>query len=222
MDPLSVTVVVPTFNRESCAARCVTNLPKQIPVILVDDGSTDGTRDTIKSLHRPNLTYIHQSNAGPASARNTGVANARSEFVAFTDDDCVPAEDWPLTLARRLSHESKRVAGVGGRVLPLRDGWIARYSTLHHILEPPPSCSYLVTANCCYRRSAILEANGFDERLRHPGGEDTSLARAVRRRGYLLGFEPAAIVFHDYRESLVDFARTFFRYGQGCANDLVR
>jgi mycofactocin glycosyltransferase len=73
-----------------------------------------------------------------------------------------------------------------------------------------------VTANCAYRRSAILDAGGFEEALRVPGGEDPHLSQKIRARGYSLRYEPTAVVRHDFRENLFDFARTFFRYGSGC------
>ena len=209
--------MIPTFNRRDLLLRCIGNIPPEVPIVVVDDGSSDGTEEAIAHLGRTNLQCMHQENAGPAAARNAGWERAGTDLVIFTDDDCIPAAGWARAMTSLMDRLPKSVGGVGGRVLPLGDGWVSRYSTFHRILEPPASCSYLVTANCCYRRSAIAEAGGFDSRIRRPGGEDPGLSLRVRRLGYELMFEPSAIVYHQYRENIIDFARTFFRYGEGCA-----
>ena len=213
-----VSVIIPTFNRARILERCLRALPRDVEVVVVDDGSSDGTASVPAQVGHPLLTYVWKENGGPAAARNLGAELASGEILVFTDDDCVAMPGWPWPLANRLFREPSSVGGVGGRVLPLADGWVGRYSTFHHILEPPPSCSYLVTANCAYRRKAFDGADGFDESIRKPGGEDPDLAFRVRARGYRLAFEPAAVVRHDYRENPLDFARTFYRYGKGCAH----
>lgn len=216
--PSYVSVIIPTHNRARSLLRCLSALPKTVEVIVVDDGSTDGTAEAVSQISHPHLGYVRQDNGGPASARNAGMMVASGRYVVFTDDDCVPLEPWPWPLIQRLEREDSRVAGAGGRVLPLRQGVFSRYYTFHRILEPPGSCSYLVTANCAYRRDVLQEVGGFDIAIRHPGGEDPGLSMKVRAKGYGLVFEPAAVVLHDYRESLLNFVRTFYRYGKGCAH----
>lgn len=214
---MKVSVVIPTHNRRRSLLRCLANVSQNVEVVVIDDGSSDGTSEAIRRVKHPYLVYVRQADEGPASARNTGIDLASGDYIAFTDDDCLPLPPWPWPLVERLEQEGSQVAGVGGRVLPLHDGLFSRYYTLHRILEPPESCSYLVTANCAYRREALLSVGGFDTRIKHPGGEDPGLSISVRANGYSLVFEPRAVVQHDYRESLFDFSRTFFRYGKGCA-----
>lgn len=215
-----VSVVVPTYNRWRALLRCLESLPDDVEKIVIDDGSTDRTRTLLSELKSSNLICKSQVNQGPAAARNQGIVLASGDIVAFTDDDCVPRPGWPWPLADRLSARSPEVAGVGGRVLPLRDSLVARYSTFHGILDPPPSCAYLVTANCAYRRAALVSVRGFDERIGEPGGEDPELSARLRRLGYRFEYEPNAIVMHEYRTGLWEFARTFHRYGKGCAHVL--
>lgn len=214
----STSVVIPTFNRAASLERCLRALPLDLEVVVVDDGSTDGTPGVPERVSHPRLRFIRKSNGGPATARNRGTRTATGSIIVFTDDDCVPSPGWPWPLVDRLSREPPSVGGVGGRVLPLGNGLVSRYSTFHRILEPPQSCSYLVTANCAYRREAFEAVGGFDESIRKPGGEDPDLAFRVRARGYGLAFEPSALVRHDYRENPLDLARTFYRYGKGCAH----
>jgi GT2 family glycosyltransferase len=212
-----VSIIIPTYNRAGSLERCLRALPLEVEVIVVDDGSSDGTSRVPSRVGHPKLIYVHQSNRGPAAARNFGVRTATGDILAFLDDDCVPQPEWMGALVGRLCHEPPSVGGVGGRVLPLSTGLISRYSTFHRILEPPDSCAYLVTANCAYRREAFESVGGFDESIRLPGGEDPDLALRVADRGYRFVYEPRAIVRHDYRESILDFARTFYRYGRGCS-----
>ncbi|MFY0526669.1 glycosyltransferase [Archangium gephyra] len=223
MPPL-VSVVVPTHNRRALLERCMTALARQhmnaFEAVLVDDGSTDDTPRAAMRLREElpfDLKYVRQSQSqGPACARNQGWRAARGKLIAFTDDDCEPDPDWLPLLVQSLTDAAANIAGIGGRVEPATDGLISRYMTYHRILEPPPSCSYLVTANCIYRRSALEEVGGFDERVRTAGGEDPGLSFALSERGYRFGFTDQAVVRHNYREGLLDFARTFFRYGKGC------
>lgn len=85
-----VSIIIPAFNRESTIAASVESALAQdhpkIEVIVVDDGSTDGT---IGELERfgDRIVVIRQPNAGPSAARNRGVANAKGEIVAFLDSD---------------------------------------------------------------------------------------------------------------------------------------
>ncbi len=216
MKKANVSVVIPTFNRKRALLRNLAHQPTDVEVIVVDDGSTDGTEEVIARVSHPRLVYIRQPQAGPASARNRGVEVASGDYVVFTDDDCVPVEPWPWPLVRRLEQEDGLVAGVGGQVRPLHSGMFSRYYTFHRILEPPSSCSYLVTANCAYRKRVLFEVGGFDSQIKSAGGEDSGLSINVRTRGYRFMFEPRATVLHEYRESFRYFLHTFYRYGKGC------
>lgn len=215
---LEVSIVVPTFNRGRELMRTLWSLPKDVEIVVIDDGSTDDTGERVRALNRPRLKYVQKRNGGPASARNLGIARATGSIIAFTDDDCEPVDGWPQALVERLDAEDPQVAGVGGRVLPMREGLISRYYAFHRILEPPQSCSYLVTANCAYRKSVLTRVGGFNESLTAPGGEDPELSFRIRKLGFRFAFEPAAVVRHNFRESWPDFAVTFYRYGRGCSS----
>jgi len=73
-----------------------------------------------------------------------------------------------------------------------------------------------IWSNCCYVRSEILGVGRFDEKIDKPGGEDVSLSLKLKRKGWEFGFTNNAIVYHDYRNNVIDFLRTFFNYGRGC------
>jgi glycosyltransferase involved in cell wall biosynthesis len=90
-----VSVVVPTYNRAYCLGRTLESALAQthadLELIVVDDGSTDGTRDLVEDLARrdPRVRYFHQENKNVSAARNQGIALARGEFLALLDSDDV-------------------------------------------------------------------------------------------------------------------------------------
>lgn len=217
---LRVGVVVATHNRRSLLRGCLDCLFRQtIPpteIVIVDDGSEDGTPRLLAGMRDRVRVIRNEVSRGPAAARNQGWRQASCEFIAFTDDDCEQADDWLHALGQRLDNAPPHIAGVGGRVLSAAPGAIGEYMTLFRILEPPSSLDYLVTANCIYRRAALQCVDGFDERVRQPGGEDPGLSLKLAKKGFSFEFKPNAVVRHHYRESALDFARTFFRYGKGC------
>ena len=86
-----VSVVIPAFNAARVIARAVHSVLEQdwqpIEVIVVDDGSTDGTVEAVEALGAPELRVIRQANTGAAAARNRGIRESRGAFVAFLDAD---------------------------------------------------------------------------------------------------------------------------------------
>ena len=91
-----VSVVIPTFNRASFVRQAIESVLQQrfqdYELIVVDDGSTDGTRAVVESLG-PRVRYVYQSNRGAAAARNFGVRHARAPWIAFQDSDDLCAPD---------------------------------------------------------------------------------------------------------------------------------
>lgn len=141
----------------------------------------------------PSLRYLRteQSN-GPAAARNLGWRSADADIIAFTDDDTLPDPGW---LRAGLAAFVGDVAGVSGRVvvpLPLRP-------TDHERNTAGLESSLFVTANCFYRRAALEETGGFDERFTAAWREDSDLFFTLQERGYLLAQSPEAVVLHPPR-----------------------
>ena len=94
-------IIVPTYNRPRQLADCLRALSaldyprRRFEVIVVDDGSASPLAEVVAPFHPLfRLTLVTQDNAGPAAARNTGAALAQGEFLAFTDDDCLPSGRW--------------------------------------------------------------------------------------------------------------------------------
>lgn len=110
-----VSVVVPAFNAESFIDEAIDSILAQrhrpIEVIVVDDGSKDGTAEVCLSLGGP-VTYLHQENQGAAAARNTGVAASRGSILAFLDSDDVWTPDSLEVRLERLDDEPKMIFGL--------------------------------------------------------------------------------------------------------------
>ena len=231
-NPPNVTVVVPAHRLDPVLARCLEALerleypPRRREVIVVCDGVEGAT--FFDDFH---VTALSVPRGGPARARNIGLKRARGELVAFTDSDCLVHPRWLAELTRCFDH-TPRVAGAGGAQLSPPDeaplglaiqrffvaiSFIGGYTREHaHLteVEHNPSC------NAIYRRDALEEVGGFDESL-FPG-EDLDLDVRLRRRGYRLIYNPAAVVHHYRPASLGGFARMMERYGRFSGAILTR
>ena len=120
--------------------------------------------------------------AGPAAARNLGWRQATATWVAFLDDDVLPDADWLARLAADLRDLGAEVAGSQGRLrVPLPDD---RPSTDWERNVAGLEGARWATADMAYRRAALAEAGGFDERFRRAYREDTDLALRVLRAGH--------------------------------------
>lgn len=215
-----ISVVIPVYNGAKTIAQTLESLLRQSlnpdEIIVVDDGSTDKTQEVLGKFDR-RITLLTQPNSGPASARNRGVKAAKNMFVAFTDSDCLPDKDWLFNLSRGFDNE--RVAGVGGAVRSAVRGLTGEYVDAVRLLDPQPdetgAIPYLITANACFRREALIEAGLFNERFRKPGGEEPDLCFRIKRLGYEFRFVEQALVHHHHRQTIKSFLKTIANYGEG-------
>ena len=120
-----VSVIVCSYNGAKTLAQCLESLGRidypNFEVILVDDGSTDDTREIAARF--PHVRYFHQTNHGLSHARNYGAAVAKGEIFAYTDSDCMADPDWLYYLLSTLL--SGDYAGVGGpNVSPPARNWV--------------------------------------------------------------------------------------------------
>ena len=86
-----ISVVIPLYNKESSIAQSLKSVLSQehddFEVVIVDDGSTDGSVGVVEAIHDSRIRLIRQENGGPSKARNTGVKNAKGEWILFLDAD---------------------------------------------------------------------------------------------------------------------------------------
>jgi glycosyltransferase involved in cell wall biosynthesis len=245
----NLSVIICSLNGEAGVHRCLDALSRQmidgrLEIIVVDDGSTDGTSDVARAHGA--MVIRHRVNRGLAAARNSGVRAASAPIVAFLDDDCEPEPEWAEQL---IAGYSKGVIGVGGLILPRApDGFISGYLERHNPLKPlelslaesgklgyrfylylkqqwaaeEAHCQrdvyMLVGANMSFRRQAVIDAGLFDERFRF-GGDEGDFCRTLLHvfPSSRLVFTPEARVVHHFQPSVRDTLRRSHSYGLGCA-----
>jgi glycosyltransferase involved in cell wall biosynthesis len=216
-------VVIPSYQRRDVLSEVLAALDAQrvappFEIVVVDDGSRDGTAEWLREMRtdRP-FRLLEQPNRGPAAARNRGVAAATGERVAFLGDDTVPEPGWIA------AHDAAaRRRGGAGLAVVGRIDWHPRMRStpfLRHInehglqfgfalIDDPENVpfNFFYTSNLSLSRADLL-AEPFDERFPYPAWEDIEAAyRLTRRRGLRLVYEPAARVLHDHPTDFRRFA----------------
>ncbi|MEW1955441.1 glycosyltransferase [Terrabacter sp. NPDC080008] len=198
-----LTVVVITHNRCAELDRTLSSLerlPEQPPVIVVDNGSSDGTSGMVRTRHPAAELVTAGENLG-AVGRNVGVHRATTPYVAFCDDDTW-YDPGALTLAADLLDAHPTLAVVTGSIRVEPDGrldGICEEMAQSPIECPPglpghPLLSFLAGVSVV-RRRAFLEAGGFSERL-WLGGEEELLASDLVRSGWHLAYVPEVVAHH--------------------------
>ena len=205
-----VSVVIPTFNRCDDLRRLLESLWQQtlphsrFEVIVVSDGSTDGTAEMVRCLQSRSwsLTLLEQRNRGPAAARNAGARRARSGYIAFTDDDCMAAPDWLHQILAAFRRTD--AVGLQGRTTTDRE---TRTPLTHEIEVLRPWTSTVPTCNAAFVRSTFEKAGGFDEAFPFAHNEDADLAWRVEDLG-VIAYVPEVHVIHPpRRDTFVKRAR---------------
>ena len=222
---MQATVYVPCYNAAAWIERVLHGvLAQTLPpdeIIVVDDGSSD---NTVEAAARFPVTLIrHERNRGLAAARNTAMRAARNELVAALDSDVVPEPAWLKHLAPHF--ENPQVALGGGKLVEavqrtLADRWRAFHLRQHRGDFPITNPPFIFGANTLARRSAVLEAGGYDERLR-TNGEDSNLSYRLRERGWTTVYEPAAICGHLREDTVYTALTTFWRYRRDFLNPMT-
>ncbi len=112
----TISIILPTYNRLERLQHVIAGLEQQtyplddVDVIVVSDGSTDGTSDYLHRLSSPlRITMVAQPNSGPSVARNNGIAHATGDIVVFLDDDVVPTQRWLAEHMRIHEHQPNTV-----------------------------------------------------------------------------------------------------------------
>ena len=146
--PNTISVVIPTFNRATIVPDAIDSaLSQSLPpleVIVVDDGSSDQTRETLHSRYGDRIRYLHQPNGGVSSARNTGIRAARGDWIAFLDSD----DQWlPSKLESQLRHTRAR------------NDLVAVVSDCEIVLDDSESIRFFDFQNCPELKSADTDLN---------------------------------------------------------------
>ncbi len=215
-DP-KVSVVIPLYNKRDYIARTIRSALVQhgfadYEIIVVDDGSTDGS-DEIANSFEHRIRYVWQPNQGPSTARNRGIEAALGEFVAFLDAD----DEWlPTKLASQMSYLEQHPTVVWsstnwlisrvGKSKPLlatpRDAnknWVTLENWFSEHTGYNPK---MLTSGVIVRSDVLREAGGFDPEI--PAGQDTDLWLRIAEQHPTFGFcyEPQFRYFANIPDSI--------------------
>jgi len=218
-------IVIPTYRRPVQLAECLEAVSKldyprdRFEVIVVDDGTEALPKTVVDSfLNRLAVRLVTQSHGGPAKARNTGAAQARGRYLAFVDDDCLPATDWLSTLAKRLDAEPVQI--IGGQTINVLAA--NPYATTSQFIQDisysyynadPAQARFFATNNMVVPAEQFKAVGRFDDAFWT--SEDRELCNRWRRHGYRMTYAPAAVVYHAHRLTFTAFCRQHFNYGRG-------
>ena len=217
---LRYSVIVPAWNAEDSLPLCLSaleqqTLPKeQYEIIVVDDGSSDRTREVACGFA---IQYHFQDNAGPAMARNQGVDLAKGELVLFTDADCVPDPDW--LEAMTVPFSNPEIAAVKGAYRTEQKSLVARFAQLEFeerfdMLRKKDSIDMVDTYSAAFRKDIFQELGGFDTSFPEPNNEDTEFSYRMAGHGYRMVFAPDAVVRHlNHPDAVVRYFRLKFSRG---------
>ena len=170
MPPTKVefSVIIPAYNAEDTVEACIKSVLDQslarerFEVILVDDGSRDGTAGIVE---RYPVRYFRQENQGPAAARNKGAQLAKGDIILFTDSDCVPDHRWLENMVAPFS-ENPDISGVKGAYKTRQKSLTARFAQAEfedrfELLKKADFIDMVDTYSAGFRRDIFLASGGF-------------------------------------------------------------
>lgn len=181
METAKISVVIPTYRRPHLLMRCLDAVLTQdfrardFEIIIVSDGYDPSTELSIAQVPLkkfPVLQYYSlPAKAGPAAARNLGWLLGQGALIVFTDDDCVPANNWlSMMWAAYQSEGKEEIAFSGKTVVPINDDPTDYEKNISQL-----ATAEFITANCACTKAALQTVRGFDERFRMAWREDSDL-----------------------------------------------
>ena len=223
MDKISV--IIPVKNEEEKIERCLEAVFSQSlkphEVIVVDGHSTDQTVERAREFP---VRIFYEDYHTRAGACQIGVGNAEGEFVAFTDADCIPEKNWLEDVVKEFG---EGVVGVGCGIKNMGEGlWEKSINLISgtflgsansvqgRFFKDKRYVNSISGCNSMYYKEDVLKVGGFDVGL--STAEDTELNRKLLRIGKLL-YTPNAVVLHNHKRGLKEFAKRMYQYGYGRA-----
>ena len=220
-DPVSV--VVPAYNESEnieATVRSILANDHPLEVVVVDDGSTDGTADLLEDLALPRVRVVRQANAGKSAALNRGVAAARHDLIVMIDGDTIFQPD---TVAQLVAPFADPTTGaVAGNVkIANRDRLIPRMQHLEYVVgfnvdrrvqDSWGSISTIPGAAGAFRREAVQEVGGLSSDTL---AEDTDLTIALGRAGWRVVYSERALAWTEAPVSAGQLWRQRFRWSYG-------
>ena len=216
-----VSVVIPCFNNRTLLEK---NLPSLIEaknnnlnnikeIIIVDDGSSDGTYEFIKKSYPTIKLFKHSINRGFSAAVNSGVRSAKGELILLMNTDVVPRANFLVNIFDNFLDPdvfavSLHENGYGPARGSFSDGYIQLIKGVEN--NNKQESFYVSGGSGIFKRSIWFELGGMDEKLLSPFyWEDIDLCYRAAKRGYKLIWEPGALVYHQHESTVNKLPLTY-------------
>ncbi len=215
---MKITLAVPCYNVANTLTPVLAGVAAQTrppdEVLVLDDGSTDGSGDVAREMGIRVIT--HPENLGLARARNTALEQSQGQVVVFVDADAVPRPDLVDRLTR--GYEDPTLAGISGQIMEpargsLADQWRGHFWRQTQGEAPLSRAGFVVGGCCSLRREAALAAGAFAPGYR-TNGEDVDLSLRLRQAGLRLAYDPSAQVMHLRQDSVTSLLRMVYRHSR--------
>ncbi len=231
----SVSIIVPAYNEADGIVKCLESLARleypKYEVIVVDDGSKDGTSEVVRSfIQREDLKNFrlirHEQNRGKAAAVNTGIRNARYDLVAVLDADSHISSDALLWIVPHF--EDPRVGAVSSAIhvrnpvnlLSRLQWWEYLTTNFYRALMAVIDVLYVTPGVLSvYRKSVLEEVGLFDEK---EISEDLEIALRIKAHHYKILFEPNSVTFTEVPTRFKDYWRQRIRWSRGFIRNFVK
>jgi GT2 family glycosyltransferase len=194
-------VIIPTYHRNDLLAKCldclipeIQTLPaEQYEVIVTDDGFETTAEEMIKN-HYPWVKWLAGKGKGPAANRNNGAKFARGEWLAFTDDDCLPDTQWLEAYAEAMDNRPDYQVFEGRTYVDRPQKSLAEISPINE------SGGHLWSCNFSINKKLFEVLGGFDERFPYAAMEDVEIQFRLKKAGHSFSFVKSASVCHPWRK----------------------
>ncbi len=228
-----LSVVVISWNQADFLKRLVGQLLAQdyprdrYEILVVDDGSTDGSREWLRSLPESSVRAIFgATNRGRSASRNAGIRAARGEVIVMIDGDHTVQSNFLSVHAERHQHERCVIVGKSDFVDHPEFRALNTYLNEGGASKLSPSAKlpgrYFLTRNCSVPRDLLMQVGMFDEQFSAWGGEDLDLGVKLELTGVPIYGEPRALAIHHHLRPLNDLLRNLYVYGRDGIPVLLR
>lgn len=229
--PSLVSIIVPTRNRMRPLGNLLDSLLRldlaaapHIELLVVDNGSTDGTADMVARFAQRApfpVDRVFEERPGISAARNAGIRRASGDIVLFTDDDCIVRPDWVKTAVSSLSRRAEdELCIVGGRV-ELYDPTHAHVSLRigsdpEELRDFSQIYGFVIGCNLAVDRRVFDRVGLFDVRLgagtKLPAADETDFIYRALQQSVRIRYAPQMLVLHDHGRNEADAQRLYAGY----------
>ncbi|HNW08960.1 MAG TPA: glycosyltransferase family A protein [bacterium] len=212
-----LSVIIPTYNRVRHLPLALASLARQtitkdsFEVLVIDDGSSDNTAETVKNYSELKVKYFHQNHLGVSAARNFGIEKATGDILVFFDDDAVADKNWLEEIEKIMRQEDI----ITGQVKPLRENLWKYFAPHYYQGEIPLESTVLLEGNCALKRAVFEKIGGFDSNLDYGHEGEEFIFRA--KKNYRIMYYPQMIIYHNYAFGFINYLKKQFKFGEKAA-----